>query len=587
MLRRCVLLCLVFIALCAPLSAKKKKKKDLQDQSQEEQTDDEMSNAVAGDAGTAINLNVPQKPRGYFDSIDTAIVHKVEIGTPAAIREAMSILRGKEQTENVSVLMAVSDGIMRMVWKSEIVDWQPVATLANTPYTGAIASANGGIYDTSTGNKDFLTYVLPSLVVMNAKKESVAGYAAQAESALREGLALCPDSVLAQYLMALLYIKQGRDKDALPLLQKAYSVCNGKEIAFALANVYNTLGNKDEAFKLSTALIARWPSDMDVLALCAESAYAFKDYSAAESYVARLLQQEPNNTAFILFRAKILVAMGDYIRATSMLDIYARKDNTARDYLLLRARVQRDWSGNMTAALATCEDALKRYPKDVDVLLLAASIAASTNGVVGGKSAAELADAALALNPDSDEAIKYKIDALVEEGEWQKAYKESAWYLHKNIQTMDRDRIFTHINICLETRHGAEAWELIAPMYKENPADETVLRTYVAVLCRTGRTDMALALINKELGTANASMRSFYYYQRSLLQSSQEAALADLRSSLIALPRNKDALFRLYQIYYDNRDYRKAQYYLKQVIALDRGNAAMRRLDEELQRLVR
>ena len=78
-------------------------------------------------------------------------------------------------------------------------------------------------------------------------------------------------------------------------------------------------------------------------------------------------------------------------------------------------------------------------------------------------------------------------------------------------------------------------------------------------------------------------MKSFLYYRKSLLQNTESAALADLRSSLISNPRNSDALFRLYEIYYKKSDLRKAQYYLKQVIALNPNDAKMRTLNEQLE----
>lgn len=548
----------------------------------------EPSNAVEGDAGTVINIKVSQK-RTYFSDVNSGALSAIETGSAASITSAVSLLKTTEQTDPVKVLLYIADAIMKMVWKSESVSWKaPQDIPSNTPYIGAIESAKSGIYDTSTGNTDFLTYVLPSLVIVNAAGKSISSYGAEAESALKEGLALCPDSVLAKYLLALLYSKQNKYAEALPLLQAASAVSpDNMEILYAQATAMSALGRKQEAAKLSDALLSRWPKNIDVLRLCAENAYSIGDYTSAEKYAAMLLQQDPNNSSFILFRAKILVALNDYIRATSMLDIYARQDTSAKDYLLLRAKVQREWSGNLAAALATCENALARYPKDPDVLLLAASLASAMGSSVGGRSASSLADEALSLNPDSAEAMKYKINALIEEEEWQKAYKESSWYMKDANRAADKDAIFTHINICLELGKGDEAWTLIKPLYNSSPKDERVLRAYIPVLFRTGRKNDAFALINKELPQANANMRSFYYYERSLMQTTQEAALADLRSALIALPRNKDALFRLYQIYYDNRDYRKAQYYLKQVIALDRGNAAMRKLDEELQRLIR
>ena len=82
-------------------------------------------------------------------------------------------------------------------------------------------------------------------------------------------------------------------------------------------------------------------------------------------------------------------------------------------------------------------------------------------------------------------------------------------------------------------------------------------------------------------------MKSFLYYQRSYFGATEENVLSDLRSSLTANPRNKDALFRLYEIYYRKRDWRRAQYYLKQVVAIDPANPDYLSRNAELDKLLR
>ena len=52
-------------------------------------------------------------------------------------------------------------------------------------------------------------------------------------------------------------------------------------------------------------------------------------------------------------------------------------------------------------------------------------------------------------------------------------------------------------------------------------------------------------------------------------------------------PRNSSSLFRLYQIYLAKKDYRKAQYYLKQVSALKPNDLKIRQLSDELNSLLR
>ena len=63
--------------------------------------------------------------------------------------------------------------------------------------------------------------------------------------------------------------------------------------------------------------------------------------------------------------------------------------------------------------------------------------------------------------------------------------------------------------------------------------------------------------------------------------------LDDLRLSLTANPRNPDALFALYKYYFDKADYRKAQYYLRQVVALNPENSKLTELNAQLDSLIK
>ncbi|MFA6856958.1 MAG: tetratricopeptide repeat protein [Treponema sp.] len=536
--------------------------------------------------GTSIEIDKSKKnSRTYFSAIDREIMSAVENGSPESIRAAVSAIRKPEldYTETEKVLLSVMAAVMEMVWPSEKIDWDVPEVSTVTPYLGAIDSARKGVYDLSTGNVDFLTLVLPSIVVVSADK--ISDYARTAEQALTDGLRICPDSVLAHYLLGILYEKTGRSSDALShFVSASQGAPSCLETSYARAVCLKNLGRMDESSAIAGMLVARYPADIRILKLCAETSFALKSYSAAEEYVARVLQQDPNDLEYILFRARILTEKGDYIRAASLLDVYARQNNTSRDYLLLRARIQRDWSKNISAAVSTIETALAKYPDDVDILLFAAQLASVTDAAVGGRTSEQLAEAVLMSDPDNIEALRYQIEGMVESGAWPKAY-----VLSKKILAKDNSHktVFTHIRICLELGKADEAWNLISPLYHDNPDDEDVLQSYIVVLTRTGRASQALSLINSRLQSASPKMKSFFYFRRSFLDSGQDQMLADLRSSLIANPRNADALFRLYQLYYNQKDYLKAQYYLKQVIALDPNNAAMRKLNDDLIKLIK
>ena len=112
------------------------------------------------------------------------------------------------------------------------------------------------------------------------------------------------------------------------------------------------------------------------------------------------------------------------------------------------------------------------------------------------------------------------------------------------------------------------------------------MQNYIKVLVATDRRSEASQLIEQNLSGASSKMKSFFYYERSFLQKNENAVMVDLRSSLTANPRNKDALFRLYQIYFNKKEYRKAQYYLKQVVAISPADESLLLLNAELETLL-
>ena len=124
-------------------------------------------------------------------------------------------------------------------------------------------------------------------------------------------------------------------------------------------------------------------------------------------------------------------------------------------------------------------------------------------------------------------------------------------------------------------------------LYGSSPSDEDAQMAYIKVMVSSGQSASALRIIEDLLSESNVRMKSFLYYERSFLRTSEDQVLADLRSSLTANPRNKDSLYRLYRIYYEKKDWRRAQYYLKQVVALDPSNATYVRQNSELDGLLR
>ena len=547
---------------------------------------DHIESVYTADPSEAVTIALPQKKSNYFFAgINPEAVKEIENGSPSSIKQAFSLLRKDYSLyqENEKILLTIGRSLMSLLWPSQNINLESFEVSSSNLYLGAVESAKQGIYDESTGNSDFLTLVLPSLVLVTS--ESRSDYYTLSENSLKKALSLNPDSVLANYLAGILFRRREQHALSLEYLKKAYEKSpDTPEISQALAESYLKNSQNAKALELSKAVLDSNPAFTSALKVCAEASYALKNLDECELYVARVLQQEPENTYYILFRARILVAKGDYIRAASLLDVYARKDTENREYLILRAQVQKDWNKNMTGAAATIEKALTLYPDDRQIILKAASLAFETGLKINGRSAGELARIILEKDPQNLEASRIVIEELASSKKWKEAYEISSHLVKHN--NAGEDALFTHINICLNAGKKDEAWNLSSSLYSDRPKDENVLQNYIKVLISTGRTGEASRLISQNLNASSSKMKSFLYYEKSFLEGSEEAVLVDLRSSLTANPRNKDALFRLYQIYYNKKEWRKAQYYLKQVVALSPSDDSLIKLNSELETLL-
>lgn len=563
---------------CASSAASKKNKGDVSAPS-------EKNGDSQKDSGTAI-LSGSVKNKTLFYKIDESIALDVENGSPASIKAAMSRFKksANEYTDNDKIIISVCATIMETVWPSSQIDFTVYSAPSDNPYIGAINSAKNGVFDSSTGNIDFLSTLLPAFVMFYSKPgEQILK---QCEKSILDALKLSPDSVLANYMAGLVYENLQNYKKSQDYYKKAYERSKDTtEISLAYAKVLSRNGNPELASTIISTISGTSVNDIQVLKQNAYIAFENNDLQSAEEYVARVLQQTPNDLDFVLFRAKIFIKKNDYIHAVSLLDMYARQNDTNLDYLILRANVQLEWSKNTNAATETVEKALKLYPDNENALLLAAKLSSTTDSPVGGKYADELAQMVLDKNPMNTQALAYALEGLMLRENWESAYEISSDLILK--PDVDPGTIYNHVAICIKLGRKNEALEVANQWYSKNKTDERIIQAYVFAYCQVNSRDSSLALIDSLLSNANSKMKSYLLYRRSFLQRTEDSQLADLRSSLISNPRNSDALFRLYEIYYDKKDYKKAQYYLKQVVAINPNDSSFKKLNEALTQLIK
>ena len=558
-------------------SASKKKKKSAETAATQETTEVTVSS-------DSIKLPSGKGRRTYFSKISDSVMTQVYNGSPDSLRAAISELRQKkgDYDETEKVLVYIVSGIMNTAWPAEKITWDIPSVSSENPYIGALESVKQGVFDSSTGNTDFLSTLLPAMVILNASADS--SVYGPCENALKAVMAECPDSVLVNYLLAVLYEKQSKYEDAERLYSVAYNGSSKNEqICISYARILRLNGNLSQASSVLGNLSGT-SNDIEILKQNAYIAFDSGDFDAAELYVARVLQQNPNNLEFLLFRAKILIEKKDFIHAVSLLDMYARQDSSSIDYLILRAKVQLDWSKNTAAATETVEKALQIYPENIDLLMFAARISSETDSPVAGKYADELAAKVLEKKPGNQEAMIYALDGLMQRENWQQAYTVSKTLIAG--EKVSAEVVEKYVNVCLMLGKNNEAYEYAKSRFDANLQDEVLLQAYILAYSKVGSRDAVLKYIDSLMNGSSAKIKSYLFYRRSFLQLTEEKQLADLRSSLISNPRNSDALFRLYEVYYGKKDYKKAQYYLRQVVAINPNDSSVKKLNEALTKLM-
>jgi len=538
---------------------------------------------VVEEPSPATPLFVPEiTDQGFFVFSDKTIMPDMEIGSPDSIRLAVSKIKNPT-TQPEKIIVAVASQLMSIVWPSEQNTIEIPPDIEANAYTAAIESAKVGIYDVNTGNTDFFTTVLPSLVLLTSSSQT--DYYPQSLSALQAGLEMQPNSVLVHYLLGCLYQKMGNLDSSLEMYEKASSLAEDcLEVNYAFSEVNYLKGTYGTAQETAGRMLTVFPGNLKLLKLLAQIATKMGDYAVAENYINQVLQQEPDNAQFLLLRVEVLMDQGSYVKAVSLLDVYSRVDKVSKDYLLLRSRIQNEWNKNSIAAAATAEQALELYPNDTDVILAAANLAAATGSNVQGKSAGQLAAEILATDPDNEDAIFIRAKDAVVRKNWEMAYNDTSQLINKGNASLSRKLLY--VEACLGANRIEEAQRIVGELYKEYPESDDAKELYMRVQAAAGNNGEVRSLIASMLPSASSQLKSFLYYQRSMLATNDSDKLADLRQSLTANPRNSEALFELYRYYFERKDYRKAQYYLKQVVALNTSDEEMLRLNLELEALL-
>ena len=550
----------------------------------------EQNGAGLKPIGEGTILSLPGKNELAEKKLDSTLAAHIEKGSPASLKEAVLFIQNDSKgltNENKLYLKVIAD-IMYLVYPLETNGVKPPLYAEDEPYLQALKEVKSGLYPVSTKKDGFLSLIIPTLVLTynDFSDTTLAQYSEDIESRLMEAQKLRPQSVLPYYLLGLLKEKNNKLTEAVVLYQKAWQLDSSCYPAgFKYGHFAAESGNGTEALKIADTLNSSYKDNTEVKLLYAQAHIAKNDLNKASENIVSVLKKEPENISALLLRIRILIEQKEYLRANSLLDAYSTKNKTAKNYLLYRARVTKEWNKNLIRASEFLTEAYKYYPEDFNVLLACAEICFEASTKIDNKSADFFIRKVLEAYPKNTAALALLVKNDINNGKWAQAVESAEDLAAKYPSDANKELLLTSY---LGAGQTSKALSLAKKLYAntKNPSN-SFINLYMEALYAGKDYQTVKQVINQKIKGADSQLKSIlYYYNAKLEQGNSSEYLNFLQSSLLSNPRNKDSLFAMYEWYLKTKDYKKAKYYLGQVLALNPSNKNLVNLSENLDKLL-
>ena len=503
-----------------------------------------------------------------------------ETGVLSSMLQALELIRSRNlgNVEFGRVMNGINVILIKLVYPDSPAPLPNIDLPQTSSYTRIIKEAENGNYvrpsETST---DFLEYILPFLALNGQTKPEILSEMARDIAKAAE---MRPDSVLPPYLLGVLQERAGRYSDAEAAYRRAYQISDECYPAMAgIARIRRLSGNSREAVTILTDLITRNPDSKETKRQLAVTYFESRDWARALSIVDEILQSEPRNGEVLLMKASILIEQGQFPSANAALDTYSAINSNNRDYLFFRARVQAEGNRSRDSALNYLRSILRSNPEDAQALAYASNLLMESNRPADQTEGRELLERLRRMSGSSVEVLSLSLRDSVRRENWQ----EAQGFLNRILSVRRTAQDLTD-GYYIERGLGnnGRALTYARELYERDTTNNDYTVTYISALIDNNRRDEASRLLENRINSSDSGVvKSRYYFLRSRIQSNQEAALGDLRSSLFEDPRNIDAIIAAFEIYHNRREERRAVYYLRQALAISPDNPRLKRYERE------
>jgi len=528
------------------------------------------------DSGETGSAPARQSSGGLADEIRTL----TESGILSSMLHALEIIRSNNlsHVEFGRLMTGVNILLIKLVYPDSPAQLPAIDLPQTAGYTRIIREAEKGNYVRPSGNSsDFFEHILPFLSIND---ESSSEVLQNALTDMDKAFTLRPRSVLPPLFQGFIYERMGNLRNAETAYRKAYEIsAECYPARMGIARVRRLSGNAREAVALFSELAINHPDSMEIRRQLAISLFENNELSRALTAVDEILRTEPRNGDFLLIRAAILIEQGQFTQANASLDIFASINQNHRSYLYMRARVQAEGNRNRDSALNYLRSILRTDPNDIEAMVYAATLLMESPRSADQTEGREFLELLRRTAGSSVQVLSLGLRDAIQRENWQEAqgYLNRVLAVRRTVQDLTDGY---HVERGLG--NNARALTYAREIYDRDTSNNDYIVIYISALIDNNRRDDASRMIENRINSVSSgAVKSRYFFLRSRLQTNQDAALNDLRSSLFEDPRNLDALIASFLIYHNRREERRAVYYLRQALAISPDHPQLRRYERE------
>ena len=507
----------------------------------------------------------------------------IQDASPEQLREAVQMLAGParsfpEAQELASFAVALFDLLYPQLAESAY-----LGTGSIPEYRGAYSRTLdralagqpplGGVSSPSNAGEDFFALVVPALFVSRLSDPAAMSPAELSGffELLDQARSRNRSSALPLYLQGRIRELEGAPDRAAELYQETLDRAPSfYPAAQALAVLLLKNGQAEQAAALLEQIAERLPQIGSIQYPLAVAYYGSGRLEAASAAIAKVLMEEPDRPDALLLRARVLAEEGNWNQALRLLNLllYQHPDN--QEAYLLAARLRYEEAADPEGALELLSEAENQFPESAQFPELAGRIYLDTGR--DGEGLNQL-QRALDLDPGRVSTLRLLLSNAMDMQRW----LQSAIYLSEILeQEQSEQDLLQAIEIYRSLGDPAQVLYYAEQLYQGNPSVENLV-VYAQALLAEGETEQATALIAQGLEQAKTpALHSSLLTLQASMTEDPEQALALVREALMEHPQNYAALVKITELYMNQRELRKASLYLKQAIALDPNNAALR-----------